>query len=185
MWQFRHSTVAAIRHTYVAMSQRSKRSRSTSSKDDAPPAKSKSKHRLGYNMGWTTTFPWHVPVHAEKGNPTSDVIGLLCSLCQRHNTRPRNGTGTWVDTPCASLRTDVLQRHKASDMHREAEKLEHTRLASQRDGGIRQAISAHTVVHREALIGSLQILYWLVKDEVAHTTNTEGPSCMSGLRLLA
>ena len=36
---------------YVAMSQRSKRSRSALSEDDAPQTKSKCKHRLGYNVG--------------------------------------------------------------------------------------------------------------------------------------
>ena len=144
-----------------------KRSRSSTS-GEGPPAKSK--HKVGYNSAWKDAFPWHVPVYADRSDRRSHVIGLLCSLCQRHHARPRNGSGTWVDVPCASLRTDVLQRHKRSEMHCEAQQRECARLASERNGGIRQAFSARVVAHRKALIGALQILYWLVKEEVAHTT---------------
>ena len=52
----------------------------------------------------------------------------------------------------------VLQRHKQLEMHREAEEQENVRLASQRDGGIRQAFSARVMVNRKALIGTLQIM---------------------------
>ena len=55
-------------------------------------------------------------------------------------------------------------------MHKEAEELEAARLASQRNGGIKQAFSARVVVQRKALIGALQLMYWLAKEEVAHTT---------------
>jgi len=52
---------------------KSKRSRTTVSEEDAPPAKSK--HRIGYNSDWRATLLWHVPVYAEKGKPKSDVVG--------------------------------------------------------------------------------------------------------------
>ena len=54
-------------------------------------------------------------------------------------------------------------------MHKEAQQLEATRLASERDGGIRQAFASRVVVQQKALIGALHLLYWLAK-EVAHTT---------------
>ena len=145
-----------------------KRRRPTAGESDGP--KTKSKHKIGYNSAWRAKFPWHIPMYAEKDNPRSAVTGLVCGLCQRHNTKPRNGSGTWTDIPCTSLRMDVLQRHKQSEMHREAEERENVRLASQQDGGIRQAFSARVMVNRKALIGALQIMYWLVKQEVAHTT---------------
>ena len=52
---------------------RAKRSRTTVSEEDAPPAKSK--HRIEYNSDWRATLLWHVPVYAKKGKPKSDVIG--------------------------------------------------------------------------------------------------------------
>jgi len=63
-----------------------------------------------------------------------------------------------------------LQCHKDSEMHKEAEEMEAARLASQRDGGIRQAFSTRVIVQRKALIGALHLMYWLAKQEVAHTT---------------
>ena len=55
-------------------------------------------------------------------------------------------------------------------MHKEAEELEATRLASQKDGGLRQAFSSRVMIQRKALIGALNLMYWLAKQEVAHTT---------------
>ena len=54
-------------------------------------------------------------------------------------------------------------------MHKEEEELEMTRLASRKDGGIRQAFSARNTVKRKALIGALKLMYCLAKEEVAHT----------------
>ena len=55
-------------------------------------------------------------------------------------------------------------------MHKEAQQVEVTRLASEKDGGIRTAFSSRIVVQRKALIGALRIMNWLVKEEVTHTT---------------
>jgi len=55
-------------------------------------------------------------------------------------------------------------------MHKQAQQLEATRVASERDGGIRQAFSSRVVAQRKALVGALRVLYWLAKEEVAHTT---------------
>ena len=64
----------------------------------------------------------------------------------------------------------MLQRHKCSLMHRDAETREEDRLASQRDGGIIQAFSSRVVSNRKVLIGAFKMMYWLVKEEVPHTT---------------
>ena len=55
-------------------------------------------------------------------------------------------------------------------MHRMAEEMEATRLASRSNGGIRQAFSARVMIQRRALIGALHLVYWLAGEEVAHTT---------------
>lgn len=56
-------------------------------------------------------------------------------------------------------------------MHKGAEQREAQRLASQRDGGIIQAFSVRVSLNRKALIGALKKMYWLAKEEIAHTTN--------------
>ena len=53
-------------------------------------------------------------------------------------------------------------------MHKEALEQETTRLASERDGGIRQAFSSEVQLQRKAITGALHLLYWLAKEEVAH-----------------
>ena len=149
-------------HISLSMAGRKRpRSSSDSSTD------STNKHKVGYSASWKDDFPWHVPVHDSTG---STVTGLLCSLCKQHNMKQRNGVGTWTEKPCSLLRRDLIQRPKDSKMHKEAEQLEATWLASQRDGGLRQALSARVTVQRKALIGALNLMYWLAKQEIAHTT---------------
>ncbi len=126
-----------------------------------------SHHRVGYDSSWEREFPWHQPVF-DASNTT--VEGLLCNICKRHRTGQRNKAGTWSSTkPCTLLRRDILQRHKRSLMHKEAEEMEATRLASKKDGGIRQVMSARVLAQRKA--GALQKMYWLAKEEIPHTTN--------------
>ena len=127
----------------------------------------KAKHRVGYDSSWQKEYPWHIPVY---GSDETTVIGVLYALCKQHNVQQRNKSGTWTEKPCTLLRKDLLQRHKTSSMHKEAEQRETARQASQRDGGIRQAFSTRIMVQRKALIGALQLVYLLAKEEIAHTT---------------
>ena len=150
--------------------EKTKMKRTRSSGGSSETGTKKSKHKIEYDAHWKEEFPWHVFVYAEEGNAESSVLGLLCSLCQRHGTKQCNRTGTWTDKPCTYLRKDMLQRHKTSQMHKDAEVLEAQRLASQRDGGIAQAFSARVLINRKALIGALKMMYWLAKEEIAHTT---------------
>ena len=142
--------------------------RSDSGSSSAPGAK----HRLGYDPTWTDTFPWVVPVYeGSDSDSATTTIGLLCSLCRRHCTHQWNKSGTWAEKACCTyLRKDVLERHEKSAMHAEAMEHERARLSSQRSGGIRQAFSQQVVLQRKARIGALKMVYWLAKEEVAHTT---------------
>ena len=100
------------------------------------------KHKVGYNVSWKDDFLWHIPVYDGTG---STVTGLLCSLCKRHHTKQRNSVGTWMEKPCGLMRRDIIQHHKDSKMHKEAEELEAARLA---DGGLRQAFSNRVTMQR-------------------------------------
>ena len=75
-----------------------------------------------------------------------------------------------MDTQAMHLPPHILERHEKSAMHREAVERETYRLSSQRDGGIKQAFSKTVMVQRKALVGALKMLYWLAKEEIAHTT---------------
>ena len=134
-----------------------------------PPTK-KSKRKVEYDIRWKTELPWHRHVYAEDSNTESGVTGLFCSLCQHHGTTQWNSCGTWTSKPCTCLRKDLLQRHKASKMHKDAEQCEAQRLASRRDGGIIQAFSVCMSLNRKALVEALKTMYWLAKGEIALTT---------------
>ena len=73
------------------------------------------------------------------------VLSLACYVFCVSSTI-RNSVGTWMNKPCNLLRRDIIQCHKDSKMHKEAEELEAVRLASQKDGGIRKAFSSHIPV---------------------------------------
>ena len=93
----------------------------------------------------------YASVESESGS-TSIVHGIVCSLCQCHRTKQRNGIGTWTDKPCTLLRKDCLQRHKTSNMHRQAEELA-LQIASQHDGGIVQAFSVTSLLRERLSLG--------------------------------
>ena len=141
--------------------------RSDSGSSSAPGAK----HRLDYDPTWTDTLPWVVPVYEGiDSESATTTTGLLCSLCRRHRTHQRNKSGTLAEKVYTYLRKDVLERHEKSAIHAEAMEHEKARLSSQRSGGIRQAFSQQVVLQRKVLIGALKMVYWLAKEEVAHTT---------------
>ena len=76
---------------------------------------------------------------------------------------PRTGVYGNLDT---SLHQS-LKRHKQSVMHKSAQEQEAIRLASERDGGVRQAFRNRVMIQRKAVIGALHLVYWLAKKEVA------------------
>ena len=95
-------------------------------------------------------------------------------------------------TPCVSLRKDVLARHANSSMHKSTMMQEHDRLASQQGGGIEQAFSEAMSIEKKAALGTMKCLYWLAKNEIAHTTKyvpllelvrSLGCSCFDSLRV--
>lgn len=119
------------------------------------------KHKKECNLSWNREFPWHVPLYTEDGS-------LLCSICQCHGLKQRNRVGTSTEKPCTYLRKDMLQRHKCSAMHQDAEAHKADRLASKCNGGIAQAFSSRVISNRKAFIGALKIMCWLAKEEVPH-----------------
>ena len=128
-------------------------------KDPAPPVPSK--HKQGhYDTEWEKEFSWVYP--------SGDGKGIYCRLCKHFNER--NSAAVFNITPCISLRKDVLARHADSRMHKSALWQEHERLASEQGGGIVQAFSEAASVERKAALGAMKCLYWLAKNEIAHTT---------------
>ena len=126
----------------------------------------RSKHLVGYKKQWEKEFSWLLCVY-EVGK----AIGMMCRLCKRHHTKNKyNQSTVWSVTPCICLRKDSVRRHSKSAQYLCAVELESCRLASVKDGGIRQAFQLQASLQRKAVKGAMQCLYWLVKSEIPHTT---------------
>ena len=54
-------------------------------------------------------------------------------------------------------------------MHREAVEKK-TLLKQSRRGGVARAFEKQITLQRQAVVGAMKIIYWLAKEEVAHTT---------------
>ena len=127
------------------------------------PASKKSKHRhSGYNHKWKEEFSW------------IDCIpdGMICLLCRKHNRRPHKvalGKASWVDIPCKTFTKQSVKNHAKSDSHKDAVTLE-AQLCSSVSGDIRQLLAAVQSAEKKAMIGAMKCMYWLCKQEIAHTT---------------
>ena len=99
---------------------------------------------------------------------------MYCKLCHKFNTRNRqNQSVVWNKEPCVTIRKDMLSRHEGSVMHREALEQERACKMVRARGGIKEALDKQVTLQRQALIAAMKCLYWLCKQEIAHTTNYE------------
>ena len=91
---------------------------------------------------------------------------MQCKLCRKHGKVPRNGKGSWCTEPCFTMRRDKIVKHGESRMHHSAVKVE----AEHGTGGIRQAFQDAVSLEMKAAIGCCKCIYFLCKQEIAHTT---------------
>ena len=123
------------------------------------------KHKTGYLSSWETEYTWVYYCEGE---------GMYCKLCHKFNTRNRqNQSVVWNKEPCVTIRKDMLSRHERSVMHREALEQERACKMVRARGGIKEALDKQVTLQRQALIAAMKCLYWLCKQEIAHTTNYE------------
>ena len=72
----------------------------------------KAKHKTGYDSRWEAEHPWLFHIDGE---------GMYCKLCRKFDTKNcQNQLREWNREACTTLCKDVLARHEASMMHREA-----------------------------------------------------------------
>ena len=70
------------------------------------------KHKTGYSAVWERQQSWVFNIEGH---------GMYCKLCQKFDTKNRpNQSRVWNKEPCTTIRKDVLMRHEASMMHKEA-----------------------------------------------------------------
>ena len=120
------------------------------------------KHKTGYNRTWEADHTWVFYVDGE---------GMYCKLCRKFDTKNRqNQAKVWNTEPCTTVRKEVIARHEASAMHKEALEQERTCQILKARGGIREAVQSQVALQKSAVIGAMKCLYWLCKRGIAHTT---------------
>ncbi|XP_041377442.1 protein FAM200A-like [Gigantopelta aegis] len=93
--------------------------------------------------------------------------GMFCSLCIKHRQSSKGGTGNWTKVGCKTYREEAMKAHLNSTTHQVAMQLELELRATTSTGGIEASIT----LEQQAFMSSLQAMYWLVKNELPHTTN--------------
>ena len=85
--------------------------------------------KIGFSTSWKMDFSWvwHITIFDDFETTT---ISLLRSICKQHGATQRNSLVIWTDKLYISLRRDLLQHHRESAMHKEAQQLEATNLVS-------------------------------------------------------
>lgn len=78
---------------------------------------------------------------------------------------------TWVEAPCNVITRRSLTEHSQSNCHNEAMSLETTQPVAHRQWGIAEAFDTVVSLQKKALVGHLKCMYFLGKQEIAHTTN--------------
>lgn len=96
---------------------------------------------------------------------------MLCTYCTKHGKKAKNGTDTWIGTPCTTLVKESLNRHQKSKTHQEAAQLEAQSILAGKGQGIQDSLTQHCTLERTALIGAFRCLYWLANEEIPHTTH--------------
>ena len=134
-------------------------------KDDQPatPQKQSKSRKTGIDPKWQTEFPLLLI--------TTEGDGMLCKHCKKYAMRPKNGTDVWIGTPCTTLTKDSLQKHARTKMHEEAAQRATSAILASSGRGIESSIAQQASLEKKALIGAFQTMYWLAKEEIAHTTH--------------
>ncbi|ELU18556.1 hypothetical protein CAPTEDRAFT_209568 [Capitella teleta] len=123
-----------------------------------------SKHRMsGFDPKWNDSLPWVREVDG----------GMICNICQFHQTRPSRskvGEAVWVDKSCQSLFKYCLDSHDKSATHMQAMALEADRKSSHATGILSCMQQKYTVYNKLACIAAFRNIYFLMKNEIPHTT---------------
>ena len=108
------------------------------------------KQKTGYNRQWEADHTLLFCVDGE---------GMYCKLCQKFDVKNRqNQSKIWNTEPCTTLRKDMLARHEASAMHKEAVEQERACQIVKAQGGIREAVQSQVTLQRSAVIGAMKPL---------------------------
>ncbi|XP_046546632.1 uncharacterized protein LOC124256710 [Haliotis rubra] len=76
-------------------------------------------HKLTFESKWQEDRPWLK--YQDVQNEDGVKYGMMfCSLCQKWNTKGRNGSMVWNKEGCETIRLDKVSLHETSPMHQDA-----------------------------------------------------------------
>lgn len=153
----------------------SKSDEGSSDEETGHPRKEKDSRQ--YTKSWEKVYPW---LYLDKSRN-----GAFCKLCERHAsgdiaTKQRTG-GVFISIPFTNYRkatgkTGKLTKHASSQTHQRSVELENCRLQAAGNPIYNQILNQNieeTKSNRQSFIVLLTGLYYLCKEEIAHTTKYE------------
>ncbi|XP_046555327.1 zinc finger protein 862-like [Haliotis rubra] len=90
---------------------------------------------------------------------------MFCSLCQKWDTKGRNGSVVWNKIGCETIRLDKVNAHELSKMHEDSIHLEKNELST-----IDETLGKLQKSEMTALIDAQKVLYFLIKHHLPHMT---------------
>ena len=127
------------------------------------------KHKTGYDSRWEAAYTWVFYVEGE---------GMYCKLCRKFDTKNRqNQSKVWNKEACTTIRKDVLTKHEASIMHREALEQERACQVVKVRGGIKEAMQEQVVLQERCCDWCNEVLVLAVqtRDSSPPTTHLYEP----------
>ena len=131
---------------------------------------SKLSNVLSFRYCWSIWATWNESTCRLWSEIPFFFSGMLCSLCKKHKQKCRSGSKVWVEDPCITLVSYSIERHRQSDIHREAQAQETAKVMASQDGGIVHAFGQQVTQNRIGFLHAVRAIYWLLKQEIAHTT---------------
>ena len=107
---------------------------------------------------WKNNRPWLKYVENE---------GMYCTYCQKQNKLPYGRT-VWNTTPSTRLRLQTVKDHAESAEHKDSVK---TELLLEKNLSVPETLGKPTDISADGMVQAFQCLYFLCKNDIAHTTN--------------
>ena len=92
---------------------------------------------------------------------------LDCQQCKKQNTFNR---GVWTVKPCIRVRESSVKDHEKCNKHKDSHLIIYTRKVC---SNVAEALVNPKKINQDATVQTFHCLYYLCKQEIAHTTNFE------------
>lgn len=118
----------------------------------------KQKLAIQFKPEWRENRPWLLYTETE---------GMFCTFCRKHNKTPF-GRAIWNTKPCVRFRLESIKEHEKAAEHRDSVRLE---MIASSTKNIAAELAKPVEISCDGMVQAFKCLYFLAKNNIAHTTN--------------